>query len=53
MVLGAIGPGSWSLDEALDIRDDLIGWPGLAISVGAGVGGALMLLATSWRPVDD
>jgi putative oxidoreductase len=52
MLLGAIGPGSWSLDEALDIRDDLVGWTGLAISAGAGVGGALLLLATSWRPVD-
>ena len=50
MMLGAIGPGSWSLDDALDIRDDLIGWTGLAISVGAGIGGAVLLLATCWRP---
>lgn len=50
MVLGAVGPGSWSLDDALDIRADLIGWTGLAISVGAGVGGAALLLATCWRP---
>jgi putative oxidoreductase len=50
IVLGAIGPGSWSLDEALNIRDDLIGWTGLLISVGAGVGGAALLLAVSWRP---
>ena len=50
MALGTIGPGSWSLDDALDIRDDLTGWVGLAISVGAGVGGAVVLLATCWRP---
>lgn len=50
MVLGAIGPGDWSLDAALDLTDDLTGWTGLAIAVGAGVGGAALLLATSWRP---
>jgi putative oxidoreductase len=50
MVLGAIGPGSWSLDDALGIRDDLVGHTGLSISVGAGIGGALVLLATCWRP---
>lgn len=50
MLLGAIGPGSWSLDDALDITDDLTGWTGLLIAVGAGVGGAIALLAVSWRP---
>ncbi|MGI9645585.1 MAG: DoxX family protein [Ilumatobacteraceae bacterium] len=50
MLLGTLGPGEWSLDDALDLTDDLTGWTGLAISVGAGVGGAALLLATSWRP---
>lgn len=50
VLLGAIGPGEWSLDEALDIRDDLIGWPGLLIAAVAGGGGALLLLAACWRP---
>jgi putative oxidoreductase len=50
MVLGAIGPGGWSLDRALDIDDDLIGWTGLALSAGLGLIGAAVLLATSWRP---
>lgn len=50
MLLGAIGPGGWSLDEAVDIRDDLTGWVGLLLSAGAGVGGAVLLLAVSWRP---
>lgn len=50
MVLGAIGPGAWSLDDAFGIRDDLVGWPGLLIAVGAGVGGAAALLAATWRP---
>ena len=49
--LGALGPGSWSLDDALDIADDLAGTTGLAIAAGAGVGGAALLLAACWRPV--
>jgi len=50
MVLGAIGPGSWSLDDAFDLIDDLTGATGLAISAGAGLLGAGLLLATCWRP---
>jgi putative oxidoreductase len=50
MVLGAVGAGAWSLDDAFGILDDLVGWPGLAISAGAGLGGAGLLLATCWRP---
>jgi putative oxidoreductase len=49
MLVGTIGPGGWSLDRALDIDDDLIGWPGLALSAGLGLVGALLLLATCWR----
>lgn len=50
MLLGAIGAGGWSLDDAFGIGDDLFGWPGLLIAVGGGVGGAALLLATCWRP---
>ena len=50
MLLGAVGPGLWSLDEWIGVRNDLVGWPGLAIAAGAGLGGALALLATCWRP---
>ena len=50
MVIGAVGPGGWSLDRALDIDDDLIGWTGLALSAGAGLVGAALLLVTCWRP---
>ncbi len=49
-LLGAVGPGGWSVDEALDIGDDLTGWPGLLIAAGAGAGGAALLLAVFWRP---
>jgi putative oxidoreductase len=51
VALGTVGPGSWSLDDALDIADDLSGSTGLLISLGAGGGGALLLLAAFWRPV--
>jgi putative oxidoreductase len=48
--LGAVGPGRWSLDHALDLDDDLSGTTGLLLAVGLGVGGAALLLAASWRP---
>ncbi|MDJ0769351.1 MAG: DoxX family protein [Ilumatobacter sp.] len=50
VALGTIGAGGWSLDAALDIDDDLLGWPGLLIAGGVGGGGALLLLAAFWRP---
>ncbi len=50
MVIGAIGPGEWSLDAALDIDDDLVGWTGIALSAGLGLIGAALLLAACWRP---
>ena len=53
LVLGAVGPGGWSLDAALDLDDDLVGTPGLLISAIAGAGGAALLLAIAWRPSDD
>jgi putative oxidoreductase len=48
-VVGALGPGRWSLDHAL-------GWwnytrfEGLVIAVGLGVGGAALQLLAEWRP---
>ncbi len=50
LALGVIGPGSWSVDDAFDIRDDLIGVTGLLITVIAGGVGAAALLAAFWRP---
>lgn len=45
----ALGPGRWSLDHAIGVFDPP-GWAGLAVGAGAGVGGALLLLAAFWRP---
>lgn len=50
LALGALGPGAWSLDDALGWCDDLFGWSGLALTAGLGGGGAAVLLATCWRP---
>ena len=48
LVSGALGAGSWSVDRAVGFG--VHGWAGLAITAVAGVGGAALLLATSWRP---
>ncbi|HZJ28073.1 MAG TPA: DoxX family protein [Acidimicrobiia bacterium] len=48
VALGALGAGTWSLDDAFDI--DWNGWSGLLTAVVAGGGGALVLLAIFWRP---
>ena len=44
------GAGEWSLDDALDLDDDLSGTTGLLIAALAGGGGALALLAACYRP---
>jgi putative oxidoreductase len=50
LAIGVLGAGQWSLDEALDLYDDLRGVTGLAITAIAGGGGAALLLAVFWRP---
>jgi putative oxidoreductase len=50
IVIGALGPGEWSLDHAFEIDDDLIGTTGLLIAAVGGIGGAIGLLAAFWRP---
>ena len=50
VAIGAIGPGSWSLDDALELTDDLTGTPGLLIAGLGGILGAAALLACCWRP---
>jgi putative oxidoreductase len=50
LAIGALGPGEWSLDHALDIADDLRGSTGLLIAAAAGIGGGLLQLLVFWRP---
>jgi putative oxidoreductase len=49
VVIGILGPGRWSLDNAFGLLG-ITGWTGLWIVLGAGVGGAALLLAGFWRP---
>jgi putative oxidoreductase len=49
LALGALGPGEWSLDNALGFSW-VDGWSGLATTAIAGLGGALALLVFFWRP---
>lgn len=48
--IGALGPGRWSLDHALGIREDLMGTSGLLIAAVGGLGGAALVLGFGWRP---
>jgi putative oxidoreductase len=50
VVVGTLGPGDWSIDGHVHALQNLWGWPGFAISAGAGAAGAALLLATAWRP---
>lgn len=48
VALALLGPGAWSLDDALGIVVD--GWAGAGIAVGLAVVATAGLLATCWRP---
>lgn len=48
LAVGTMGAGEWSIDHALDL--DVEGWWGLGIAGIVGVGGAVLQLATSYRP---
>jgi putative oxidoreductase len=50
LAIGAIGPGTWSLDEAIGLSNDLTGTTGLLIAAVGGIGGGAALLAACWRP---
>ena len=50
--LALLGPGTWSIDNALGIADDLDGGVGAAIAAG-GVAAAAAQLAVFFRPAGD
>jgi putative oxidoreductase len=49
-VIAILGPGNWSIDHASGLQPHLVGWTGLWIALGAGVGGARAVLVGFWRP---
>jgi putative oxidoreductase len=48
--VATMGPGSWSLDNAIGLDLALEGWTRAVIAAVAGVGGAVLQLAISYRP---
>ena len=50
ILIGTLGPGTWSIDGHVSALEKLWGWPGFAIAFGGGALGCALLLATSWRP---
>lgn len=49
LVIGLLGPGSWSIDDAIGLADDLDAWVGLLVVVGGALAG-LGQVATFFRP---
>lgn len=50
VVIALLGPGVVSVDRVLGIDTAISGLPGLVLTVGLGVLGAVALLAATWRP---
>jgi putative oxidoreductase len=50
LVTAILGPGSWSVDDALGIAGDLDGMTGLWIALLVGVGGGVAQMLTFYRP---
>lgn len=50
-VIGALGPGAWSLDEVLGLNETFYdGWLGFILTVAVGIGAGLALLLLAYRP---
>ena len=50
IALAGLGGGEWSLDNALDIVDNLSGWAGFILSAAIGIGSGLLTMAIFYRP---
>jgi putative oxidoreductase len=50
ITLGTVGPGEWSLDNALDFSFPFDPGKALLITAAVGIGGSALFLATFWRP---
>ncbi len=49
-VIAGLGPGEWSIDDALGLTDELNGMVGLAIAIGIGVAAGVGQIALFYRP---
>lgn len=45
-----LGPGEWSIDDAIGIADDLDGWVGLLVAAAGGIAAGAAQLALFYRP---
>lgn len=50
VAIAGLGPGDWSIDEAVGLVDTLNGWVGLAVAIGVGVAAGVGQLAAFYRP---
>ena len=50
IALGALGPGRWSVDRALDLSFPFEPDKALLVAALVGVGGTVAYLGTFWRP---
>ena len=48
--IAMLGPGEWSLDNAIGIDRDLDGWTGLVLAAGGGIAAGIAQLAIFYRP---
>ena len=50
VTVSTLGPGEWSIDNGLDLVEDLSGWTGFFISALVGIGSGLATMAVFYRP---
>ncbi len=50
VAIAGLGPGKWSIDDALGLTDDWNGYVGFAVALGIGVIGGVAQLAIFFRP---
>jgi putative oxidoreductase len=50
LVLGVLGPGTWSLDDAFDFAFPFDPGKAAIVAVALGIGGTIAFLAAFWRP---
>ena len=48
--IAMLGPGEWSIDNAIGIDRDLDGWTGLILAGGGGIAAGIAQLAIFYRP---